>query len=270
MMPRGARSVSVRWWLFSAISLNLACCTTWKNQNPQASRPNATPIATLNALRRVVSRRRSSAIAINVIIVSKTGRRDACRRNPETTRSSGTRPPRQRHFRTPGPRIDGVGDGNCRRSSSAVEPHENGRVQGRGHQQQEEPRQRGRNDELGAQHARQEADHRSSPGRQSRGCRSPARPGSAPPRCRPSAPVTGPDLIATYTTTINTRSIGVLDRKHVAGQRRLRGEGDEDRRERGGASHCTPSDAPRDAGGVRTISTSSSRAKSTAGRTVIS
>ena len=34
MMPRGARRVSVRWWLFSAISLNWACCTTWKNQKP--------------------------------------------------------------------------------------------------------------------------------------------------------------------------------------------------------------------------------------------
>ena len=47
MMPRGARRVSVRWWLFSAISLNWACWTTWKNQNPQASRPKATPIDTL-------------------------------------------------------------------------------------------------------------------------------------------------------------------------------------------------------------------------------
>ena len=32
--PRGARSGSVRWWLFSAISRNLACWKTWKNQKP--------------------------------------------------------------------------------------------------------------------------------------------------------------------------------------------------------------------------------------------
>ena len=50
-----------------------------------------------------VSRRRSSAIAINVIIVSKTGLRDVCQQNPGTTPPSGTRRPRRKHFRRPAP-----------------------------------------------------------------------------------------------------------------------------------------------------------------------
>jgi len=36
-IPRGARSASVRWWLFSAISSNLACSTTCITQKPTAS-----------------------------------------------------------------------------------------------------------------------------------------------------------------------------------------------------------------------------------------
>ncbi len=36
-IPRGARSASVRWWLFSAISSNFAFWTTWSAQKLTAS-----------------------------------------------------------------------------------------------------------------------------------------------------------------------------------------------------------------------------------------
>ena len=41
-MLRGGRSGSVRWWLFSAISLNFSFSTTWSTQNDTASAVNTT------------------------------------------------------------------------------------------------------------------------------------------------------------------------------------------------------------------------------------
>ena len=38
--PRGARSGSSRWWLFSAISWNFSCWMIWKNQKLPASSTN--------------------------------------------------------------------------------------------------------------------------------------------------------------------------------------------------------------------------------------
>ena len=58
--PRGARSGSVRWWLFSAISRNFSCCTTWKYQNASASAAKTTVTATWTTISRVASLRRSS------------------------------------------------------------------------------------------------------------------------------------------------------------------------------------------------------------------
>ena len=58
--PRGARRGGVRWWLFSAISRNLACWKTWKNQKPASSRPNAAVMRRRSAAMRVCRRRRSS------------------------------------------------------------------------------------------------------------------------------------------------------------------------------------------------------------------
>ena len=47
--PRGARSASVRWWLFSAISSNFACCTTCSTQKLTARIENTTVIEVLEA-----------------------------------------------------------------------------------------------------------------------------------------------------------------------------------------------------------------------------
>src|SRR5262245_28088267 len=63
--PRGARSASVRWWLFSAISSNLACCTTCSTQKLTARIEKTTVIPYCRIVRRVVMRRRSSINAIN-------------------------------------------------------------------------------------------------------------------------------------------------------------------------------------------------------------
>ena len=58
--PRGARRGSVRWWLFSAISRNLACWKTWKNQKPPSSSTKTTLMTTRSAVMRDCRRRRSS------------------------------------------------------------------------------------------------------------------------------------------------------------------------------------------------------------------
>ena len=59
MTPRGARSESLRRWLFSAIRANAAPSTTWKYQNATASVLNTAMTTTVNAVSRAVVVRRS-------------------------------------------------------------------------------------------------------------------------------------------------------------------------------------------------------------------
>jgi len=64
-MPRGARSASVRWWLFSAISSNFAFWTTWRNQKHIASTAKTTMVATWRMANLTPIRLRSSVTAIS-------------------------------------------------------------------------------------------------------------------------------------------------------------------------------------------------------------
>ena len=73
---RRAQRAACRWWLFSAISRNFSCCTTWKNQNASASTTKTTITAVLDddqpaerasAGRRGAIRRRSDAGSPNMI-----------------------------------------------------------------------------------------------------------------------------------------------------------------------------------------------------------
>ena len=62
--PRGARSASVRWWLFSAISAYFACCTTWSTQKLTASTENMTVMPYCSTVSRSEILRQSSIRAI--------------------------------------------------------------------------------------------------------------------------------------------------------------------------------------------------------------
>src|SRR5581483_11056864 len=64
--PRGARSASVRWLLFSASSAYFSCCATWRTQNPTASTENSRATRYCSTPRRIVTVRRSSARAMAV------------------------------------------------------------------------------------------------------------------------------------------------------------------------------------------------------------
>ena len=66
--PRGARSGSSRWWLFSAISWNFACWMIWKNQKLAASMANNTTATTRRTMIRVDKVWRSSGIRIAVVL----------------------------------------------------------------------------------------------------------------------------------------------------------------------------------------------------------
>ena len=72
-IPRGARSASVRWWLFSAISSNFACSTTCSTQKLTARIENTTVRTYCRSDMRIVIRRRSSCDAIFKMLTPEAG-----------------------------------------------------------------------------------------------------------------------------------------------------------------------------------------------------
>src|SRR5215831_14004222 len=66
--PRGARSASVRWWLFSAISSYFACCRTCSVQKLTASTQNSAPMMNCRPFSRRLALRRSSTMGISYIL----------------------------------------------------------------------------------------------------------------------------------------------------------------------------------------------------------
>ena len=238
--PRGARSVSVRWWLFSAISWNLACCTTWKNQKPPASRPNADQH---RHPQHGEPGREAPPIFGNGHEASYRYRLSGCagapagRRNPGSHSISwnATTPTNAVAHRLPHHRR--VGRRELAQVEQHVQPHEDDGVGHRGRHEHQEPRQGRRDDELCAHDAGQQTPPGSWPGRRCRGCRSTARPAAARPRVPASSPVTGPDDSA----DVDHHDQHQVERRraaeHEARQRGLQGQGDDDGRQRGGDLH---------------------------------